>query len=394
MITKFDSSYVGSIDLENPGYTGTPINSRRYSSAELAAVMHKTETYAQHLDKLGYHAFWMAEHHFQPEGTECIPNLLMMGVHLANITKHLKIACGFNVTPMWHPLRLAEDYAMAELLSRGRVIFGVARGYHTREVEVFGSPLRDQDANRELFEEQVDIIFKAFSEERFSYQGKFYTIPPADLPYRGYVCKDITLVPQPQRRPVECWQPIQSGTDRAFDFMAKYGISGVIGGGSAEGGAVERHMKGFQAAYARRGVELALGERLAIGFQFCIAESREAAMRKAGKYYEENMKMFGELRLVRALTDEQIAAMRHPEQAAGIKLPTIEDAVAAGGFLAGTPADIIETLKKMEARYPGLDRVICTMPLGTPLATALEQLERFATEVMPAFQSKKAAAAD
>ncbi len=394
MITKFDSSYVGSIDLENPGYTGTPINARRYSSAELAQVMHKTEAYAQHIDKLGYHAFWMAEHHFQPEGTECIPNLLMMGVHLANITKQLKIACGFNVTPMWHPLRLAEDYAVAELLSRGRVIFGIARGYHTREVETFGSPLRDQDANRELFEEQVEIIFKAFNQDSFSHRGKHYTIPPDDTPYRGYTLKDITLVPRPQRLPVECWQPIQSGSDRAFDFMAKYGISGVIGGGSAEGGAVERHLKGFQAAYARRGVELKLGERLAIGFQFCIAESREAAMRKAAKYYEENMKMFGELRLVRALTDEQIEAMRHPEKAAGTKLPTIEDAVNAGGFLAGTPADIIETLKRVEARYPGLDRVICTMPLGTPLATALEQLERFAKDVMPAFQSQKAAAAD
>ena len=392
MITKFDSSYVGSIDLENPGYAGTPINSRRYSSAELAAVMHKTEAYARHLDKLGYHAFWMAEHHFQPEGTECIPNLLMMGVHLAGITQHIKIACGFNVTPMWHPLRLAEDYAMADVLTGGRVVFGIARGYHTREVEVFGSPLRDQEANRELFEEQVDIIFKAFNQERLSHQGKYYTIPPADTPYRGYILKDITVVPRPERLPVECWQPIQSGSDRAFDFMAKYGICGVIGGGSAEGGAVERHMKGFQAAYARRGIELALGERLAIGFQFCIAESREAAMRKAAKYYEENMKMFGELRLVRALTDAQIEAMRDPARAAGVKLPTIEDAVAAGGFLAGTSTDIIETLKAVEQRYPGLDRVICTMPLGTPLATALEQLERFAKEVMPAFRAAKAAA--
>src|SRR6516162_10462516 len=66
--------------------------------------------------------------------------------------------------------------------------------------------------------------------------------------------KEITLVPAPERLQVECWQPIQSGSERAFDFMAKYGISGVIGGGSAEGGAVERHMIGFQQAYARRGV--------------------------------------------------------------------------------------------------------------------------------------------
>ncbi len=328
----------------------------------------------------------MAEHHFQPEGTECIPNVLMMALHLTGLTRRLKIGCGFNVTPMWHPLRLAEDYAMADVLSRGRVIFGVARGYHTREVESFGAPLLDQAANRELFEEQVDIIFKAFNEERFSHKGKHYTIPP-EVPYRGYMLKELTLVPRPERLPVECWQPIQSGTPRAFDFMARYGICGVIGGGSAEGGAVDRHMAEFQAAYARRGQQLALGERLSLGYQFFIADSREAGMRAAAAYYEENMKMFGELRLVRALSDAQVEAMRDPTRAPGANLPRIEDAVKAGGFLTGTPADIIEQLKAVEKRYPGLDRVSCGMPLGTPLATALEQLERFAKEVMPAFKT-------
>ena len=153
----------------------------------------------------------MAEHHFQPEGTECIPNLLMMAMHLGGVTKNLKIGCGFNIVPMWHPLRLAEDYAMADILTGGRVIFGVGRGYHTREVETFGSPLIDQDANRELFEEGVDIIFKAFNEERFSHKGKYYTLPP-EVPYRGYTLKELTLVPRPLRLPVECWQPIQSGS--------------------------------------------------------------------------------------------------------------------------------------------------------------------------------------
>ena len=213
------------------------------------------------------------------------------------------------------------------------------------------------------------------------------------MPYRGYTLKEITLVPRPMRLPVECWQPIQSGSERAFDFMAKHGISGVIGGGSAEGGAVDRHMTEFRAAYARRGIELELGERLALGYQFYIAESREAAMRKAANFYEENMKMFGELRLVRAITDEQIAAMRDPRLAPNTKLPSIEDAVKAGGFLAGTPADIIEELKEVEQRYPGLERVICAMPLGTQLADTLEQLERFAKEVMPAFRPARAAAA-
>ena len=97
-------------------------------------------------------------------------------------------------------------------------------------------------------------------------------------------------------------------------------------------------------------------------------------------------------RLVRAITEEQIAAMRNPALVPNTKLPRIEDAVKAGGFLAGTPADIIEQLKAVEKRYPGLERVICTMPLGTPLSVTLEQIERFANEVMPAFKSMKAAA--
>ncbi|HVZ06298.1 LLM class flavin-dependent oxidoreductase [Rhodopila sp.] len=393
MITNFDSSYVGTVDMENCGYLGTPINDRRYSSEELAGALHKAVAYAKTMDGLGYNTFWMAEHHFQPEGTECIPNLLMMAMHLVHLTKNLKIGCGFNVVPMWHPLRLAEDYAMADILSGGRVIFGVARGYHTREVESFGAPLIDQDANRELFEEGVDIVFKAFNEERFSHKGRFYTIPP-EVPYRGYTLKDITLVPRPERLPVECWQPIQSGSDRAFDFMAKHGIRGVIGGGSAEGGAVQRHMDGFRAAYARRGIELQPGERLSLGYQFFIAESREAAMAQAGKYYEENMKMFGELRLVRAITEAQIAAMRDPRLVPNTKLPRIEDAVQAGGFLAGTPADIIEALKAVEKRFPGLNRVSCSLALGTPLSLALEQLERFAKDVMPAFKGAMAQAAE
>jgi alkanesulfonate monooxygenase SsuD/methylene tetrahydromethanopterin reductase-like flavin-dependent oxidoreductase (luciferase family) len=92
----------------------------------------------------------------------------------SGVTKNLQIGCGFNIVPMWNPLRLAEDYAIADILTGGRVIFGVGRGYHTREVETFGSPLLDQNANREMFEEGVDVLFvdvlfKAFEGKPFSH---------------------------------------------------------------------------------------------------------------------------------------------------------------------------------------------------------------------------------
>ena len=93
------------------------------------------------MDRLGFDTLWLAEHHFQHEGYEALPNILMCAVHLAHVTKQLKIGCGFNITPMWHPLRLAEDFATADILTKGRTVFGVGRGYHTREVETFGAPM-------------------------------------------------------------------------------------------------------------------------------------------------------------------------------------------------------------------------------------------------------------
>src|SRR5438067_12371730 len=191
----------------------------------------------------------MADHHVQPEGTEVIPNLLMMAMHLCGVTRNIRIGCGFNIVPMWHPLRLAEDFAMADILTHGRVIFGVGRGYHTREVESLGGPMLDMEANREIFEEQVDIIFKAFNEESFSHQGKYYTLPPR-VPYRGYELTDLTLVPQPVTKPVQCWQPIVSASPRGLDFMARHGIKGMIGGGRAGGGAASKVVLAWQEGVA------------------------------------------------------------------------------------------------------------------------------------------------
>ena len=326
MITKFDSLFAGHVDMDNIGYAGIPVNDRVFDNETLSGVFDKTTAIAKTMDGLGYDTLWLAEHHFQPEGYECIPNVLMLAVHLAHLTNNIRLGCGFNIAPMWHPLRLAEDYATADILTGGRVVFGVGRGYHTREVETFGSPLLDQPANRDLFEEQVDIVFEAFENESFSHKGKNYSIPPS-VPYRGYTLEEITLVPRPLNRPVECWQPIQSATPRGLDFMAKHGISGIIGGGSSEGGAMDKAVQGFREAYGRAGVELEAGEKLSIGFHYHIADTQEKAMREVAGMYEENLKMFGPLRLVRALSDEQIEVMSDAKLAPTADLPRVEDAV-------------------------------------------------------------------
>jgi alkanesulfonate monooxygenase SsuD/methylene tetrahydromethanopterin reductase-like flavin-dependent oxidoreductase (luciferase family) len=382
MITKFSTVYAGHVDLPDMGQEATPANERRYGNEHLATVFEKTEAIARCMDEHDYSILWLAEHHFQREGYEVLPNILMLAVHLAHLTSRLRIGCGFNIAPMWHPLRLAEDYAAADILTGGRTVFGVGRGYHTREVETFGAPMLDQEANRELFEEQVDIVMKAFDEESFSHRGKRYTLPP-EVPYRGYTLKELTLVPRPLRRPVETWQPVVSASARGLDFMMKHRIRGLIGGGAAT--MAEKSIYAFREASERAGLNYKLGEGLSLGIFYHLAESRERAVREITPWYEEHVKMFGPLGFVPGITPEQLAAStkRGGWGAAGV--PTVEDYMRVGAWFAGPPEELTAYLRSLESRFPGLEYVHLSSSMGTPKAVMLEQLAWLGKEVMPNF---------
>jgi len=388
VITKVGSLFAGNVDLDDIGLEGTPANDRWLSDEHLASVFDKCEAMATTLDRLGYSTFWAAEHHFQREGYECIPNLLMLFLHLAHLTRQLKFGCGFNIAPMWHPLRLAEDYATADILTNGRVIFGLGRDYHTQEVETFGSPMLDQDANRELFEEQVELLFKSFNNRSFSHHDKHYDIPP-DVPYRGYDLKEITLVPRPRSLPVECWEPIVSASQRALDFMAKYGIKGMIGGGAAAGGANDEVVKRWQETLARHGKETKLGGDLIISYSVHLADTEQKAIDEARQWVEERIKMFGPLGFVPGLTPEQLDALPDPKRARSAGLPTIEHGVRSGSWFCGPPELVTEKLLEVQDRYPGLEEVnIGVTSMGMPLKATLEQLEWFGQEVLPRFKAQ------
>jgi alkanesulfonate monooxygenase SsuD/methylene tetrahydromethanopterin reductase-like flavin-dependent oxidoreductase (luciferase family) len=387
MITKFTTVYAGHVDLPDRGQNATPANERRFANEHLASVFDKTDAIARNMDALGYDTLWLAEHHFQHEGYECIPNILMLAVHLAHVTKSLKIGCAFNIAPMWHPLRLAEDFATADILTGGRTVFGVGRGYHTREVESLGGPMLDQNANREVFEEGVEIIFKAFNNESFSHKGKYYTLPP-HVPYRGYELKELTLVPRPIHRPVECWQPIVSASARGLDFMIKHGIKGAVGGGAAtmQGGPIIA----YQEAAARAGKHLALGENLQIGLHFHLARTQEQAIREIKPIYEEHVKMFAPLGFVPGLTPAQVEAVARRGGWDDAGVPTVEHFMKLGSWFAGTPQQLVELVKGFEEKYPGMEHISLSSPIGTPQATMLEQFQWVAEEVMPAFRPNRA----
>jgi alkanesulfonate monooxygenase SsuD/methylene tetrahydromethanopterin reductase-like flavin-dependent oxidoreductase (luciferase family) len=360
MITKFATVYAGHIDFPDHGQNATPANERRFNNDQLASVYDKLEAIAKQMDRFGFDTLWLAEHHFQHEGYEALPNILMCAVHLAHVTKQLKIGCGFNITPMWHPLRLAEDFATADILTKGRTVFGV-----------------------ELFEEQVEILFKAFNNESFSHHGKHYTLPP-EVPYRGYQLKELTLVPRPVNRPVECWQPVVSASPRGLDFMVKHNIKGAVGGGAAtmQAGPIQA----YKDAAARAGRDLKLGENLMLGVHGLIAKTREEALRRLTPIYEEHVKMFAPLGFVPGLTPDQVGAVarRGGWDAAGV--PKVEHFMKLGSWFAGTPDDLVAHLKGIEERYPGMEHINFASPLTTPKDLMLEQFQIVAEEVMPHFR--------
>jgi len=376
MIKKFHVLYVGQIDLDNVGLSGTPANDRRYSDERLREAFFTARDVAQLMDELGFDVLWTAEHHFQREGYEVFPNLIQLGLWLATQTKRLKFGCAFNVLPMWHPIRLAEDYAMADIVTDGRVIMGVGRGYHTREVETFGAPLLDADKNREFFEEQLQLMLSCFNEQSFQHKGKYYDCPPP-VDYRGYQLKDITMVPRPKHLPVEIWMPIASG--KTIEMMARYGLKAMV---TLNGEKIlDDVVRAYHAACLKHGRSKQLGEDVIWGAGVYLADSRDAAIKKLEPAHDERFKWFAPFGFVR-YADEQGRTWGSP--GAPTTVPKLIDGVNQKAWFCGPPKEVIEGIKSVEAKYPGLEHFMIHWAEGLSPKEFKEQLRWFAKDVMPA----------
>jgi alkanesulfonate monooxygenase SsuD/methylene tetrahydromethanopterin reductase-like flavin-dependent oxidoreductase (luciferase family) len=121
------------------------------------------------MDSTGYDAVWLAEHHFA--SFSVCPSVHMLGVMAAARTKRLRIGTAVSLAPFYNPLRLAEEVALLDVLSGGRVNWGAGRGFERSEFKAFGIP-GEESAPR--FHETVDIVLKAWTSERLSYQGTYY----------------------------------------------------------------------------------------------------------------------------------------------------------------------------------------------------------------------------
>lgn len=135
-------------------------------------------------EELGFDSVWLPEHHFSVYGT--LGNPLTLAAAIAQRTKRMLIGTAVMVLPFQHPLRVAEDAALVDALSGGRLLLGVGRGYQVPEFDVFGVP---QGSSRDMFTESLDIIKLAFTADDFSYDGKFWKV------------RNATVFPKPIQKP-------------------------------------------------------------------------------------------------------------------------------------------------------------------------------------------------
>jgi alkanesulfonate monooxygenase SsuD/methylene tetrahydromethanopterin reductase-like flavin-dependent oxidoreductase (luciferase family) len=341
---RVDTNFFCTVPMPDAGDPNVPATSRRYGNDAVVECYENLVDWAKTADALGFDTMWLTEHHFQYEGYEVLPNLIMFGQHLASVTNDLRLGQMFNVVPQWHPLRLAEDFALADIVTGGRMEFGVGRGTVPREAWALGTVVASGDnamsaehdrINREIFEESMEIIKLAWYQERFSYRGKQFVFPPDDVPDRGSVVQDLTMIPKPLRH-VDIYQPISS--PETIEYVPRAGHKAVYWLTNAE----SQKQKWDRYAEIREevGTPVGPGEDRCLVLNMHVARTREEAMRKGKPGHDEFVKFlapYGRFNSYRNPDGSKVAFDHAPtvEESNREKLQivgSIDDAVDAIGF--------------------------------------------------------------
>jgi alkanesulfonate monooxygenase SsuD/methylene tetrahydromethanopterin reductase-like flavin-dependent oxidoreductase (luciferase family) len=173
----------------------------------LAAVYQRAIERFEIMDRAGYDAVWLAEHHFS--GFSVCPSVHMMATLAAARTQRLRIGTAVSLAPFYHPLRLAEEVALLDVLSGGRVNWGAGRGFARVEFDAFGVPIEESAAR---FRETVEVVLGAWTSERLSHRGAQFTF------------EGVEVLPKPLQQPhPPVWMAATS--ESAIDWAAGRGFS-------------------------------------------------------------------------------------------------------------------------------------------------------------------------
>jgi len=173
----------------------------------LAQVYERALARIDVMDQTGYEAVWLAEHHFT--GYSVCPSVHVMAAHVAARTRNLRIGTAVTLAVLYHPLRIAEEIALLDVLTGGRVYWGAGRGFERVEFDAFGVPPAESN---ERFHEAVEIVLAAWTNERVSFDGRFHRFT------------DVEVMPKPLQRPhPPTW--VAATSEPAIAWAAGRGLS-------------------------------------------------------------------------------------------------------------------------------------------------------------------------
>ena len=373
----------GNVDMPDAGYAGPEPQDRRYGQADFVKHYDDCFAYATAAESLGFGALWLTEHHFQHEGYEVVPNTLLLGAMLAMKTERIKMGGMFHVLPQWHPLRFAEDYAMADVVTRGRMICGIGRGTVPRESTALGARMGWGDSsddlyNRELFEEQVAVIKKAWNNETFSHRGKHYTLPADGLDDRGRTVTSLTMIPKPWTTPVEIWQPVTS--PKTYQYVAEQDHRAVYWMMS-----IPRLRQGWRLYQdlheAHHGRPLRRGEHRMLVINVTIGDSLEHAKEIARNGHDEFWRFLAPYGRQVNYLDE------HGKSWPNSRYPTLEESIEQGTWVVGSGTEVSERLAWFQQEF-GIEHLTIFPHLpGMDRAQVIYQFERFSSAVAPVLRA-------
>ncbi len=322
-------------------------------------------------EELGFDEIWLTEHHFIDYGLSVDPAALAAAA--ASRTRRIRIGLAAAILPFHHPLRLAEQMALVDIISNGRLDVGVGRGNRPMEFRGFHVP---QEESRDRFDEAVEILRRAWTEERFSYDGRFFKVP------------EVSVIPKPVQRPHPPLYQVCVSKD-GIENTALHGwpmLNSVLFGPVDQLIANRETYVDTLKKAGRSAEEIkSLLARWGVSRQIYVAETDARALAEAKDaelWYQESFRKF----VVPERIEEAHPSLQPGFRAMAERLSKItwEDLVAET-LAFGSPDTVARHIEVM--RDLGVGQVMCWMNFGGLAQDKVRRsMELFAREVMPRFR--------
>lgn len=296
------------------------------------------------VDKLGFDSVWVSEHHVTGEGY--LPSLFPVLAALAQRTDRVRLGTAVLLAPLHHPLRLAEDAAVVDVLSGGRLDLGLAPGYRTREFEALGVPKSERGSRTN---ETIEILKKAWTGQPFTHDGGHYSFPR------------IEVCPTPLQDPLPIW--IGGSSKAAATRAARFDCHFMPDSGASM--SVYEH---FQSQWNAQS-----SPRIATNRVIYVCQDPEKGWNDVKEHYRYVFNTYREW---------FAEAGDFPELG-----EPIEDAdqLSRDMHLVGTPSMITAEIQRLQDQLPVDTLVFWARPPGLPIEKSSRSIELFAKEVMPQF---------